>query len=169
VPFADATAERILRQISAESGYELEFVLTPDPEKKTYWEELFPTPREWQTVQDMKLLDVLKDHGDDRSVTRRIDHWLYFPESSGRDVFTSWALENGFMIQNLSDPEDAEGDYGIQIYHNVRPELQVISATTQLLWEKAAELGGSYDGWETSVENSSARRTRQIDSSLRAG
>jgi regulator of RNase E activity RraB len=156
VSFAEDTAERVLRQISAESGYKLQFVLNPDPEKKTYWEELFPTPREWQTVQDMKVLDVLKDHGDDPSVTRRIDHWLYFRDSSGRDAFNAWALGNGFVIQNLSDPEDVNGDYGIQIYHHARPELQVITSTTQLLWDSARELGGSYDGWETSVENPSA-------------
>ena len=135
VPFAEDTAERVLRQISAESGYELHFVLKPDPEKRTYWEELFPTPREWQTVQDMKVLDVLKDHGDDPSVTRRIDHWLYFRKSSGRDAFTTWALDNGFVVQNSGDPEDAGGDYGIQIYHDAQPELQVITATTQLLLE----------------------------------
>ena len=156
VPFTEDTAERVLRQISAESGYELKSVLTPDPGKKTYWEELFPAPREWQTVQDMKLLDVLKGHGDDPSVVRRIDHWLYFPESSGRDALAAWALENGFMIQNSSDPEDADGDYGIQIYHDARPELQAITATTQLLWDKAEELGGSYDGWETMVETPSS-------------
>ena len=162
VPFAEDTAERVLRQISAESGYQLQFVLNSDPEKKTYWEELFPTPREWQTVQDMKVLDVLKDHGDDPSVTRRIDHWLYFRESSGRDAFTTWALDNGFVIQHLSDPEDANGDYGIQIYHNARPELQVITVTTSLLWDKAQELGGNYDGWETSVESPSAGGARDL-------
>ena len=152
VPFTEDTAKRVLRQISGESGYELEFVLKPDPEKKTYWKELFPTPREWQAVQDMKVLDVLKDHGDDPSVTRRIDHWVYFPDPSGRGAFTSWAVENGFMIQKLNDPEDVNSDYGIQIYQDGRPELQVITATTELLWDKAEELGGRYDGWETSVE-----------------
>ena len=155
VSFQHDSAERMLRQISAESGYELEFVLEPDPEKKTYWEELFPTPSEWQVVQDLKVLDVLKDHGDDPSVTRRIDHWLYFPAASGRDALAAWALENGFTIQHVTDREDADGDYGIQIYHDARPELPVITATTQLLRDKAEELGGSYDGWETSVETPS--------------
>jgi regulator of RNase E activity RraB len=156
VPFTQDVAERVRRHISAESGYELACVLTPDPEKKTYWEDLFPTPREWQAIQDMKVLDVLKDHGDDPSLTRRIDHWLYFPRPSARDALSTWALESGFMIQHLRDPEDADGDYGIQIYHHARPELQVITATTQLLWDKAEELGGSYDGWETSVEKRSS-------------
>lgn len=152
VSFHEDAAERVVRQISAESGYELEFVLEPDPEKKAYWAELFPTPNEWQVVSDMKVLDVLKDHGDDPSVRRRIDHWLYFPASSGRDAFTVWARENGFAIQHLTHPEESDGDYGIQIYHDARPELPVITATTQLLLDKAEELGGSYDGWETSVE-----------------
>ena len=154
VSFKHDEAERMLRRISAEFRYELEFVLEPDPAKKAYWEELFPTPGEWQVVQDMKVLDVLKERGDDPSVTRRIDHWLYFPESPGRDALAVWALENGFTIQQSTDPEDADGDYGIQIYHDGRPELAAISATTQLLRDKAEELGGSYDGWETSVEKS---------------
>ena len=58
--------------------------------------------------------------------------------------------------QGFTDPEDADGDYGIQIYHDAQPELQVITTTTQLLRDKAEELGGSYDGWETRVETPSA-------------
>ncbi|HYC58982.1 MAG TPA: DUF695 domain-containing protein [Thermoanaerobaculia bacterium] len=152
VPVKKDAAERMVRKISAEAGYELEFVLEPDAGKMAYWDELFPTPNEWRVVQDMKVLDVLKGRGDDPSVTRRIDHWLYFPASSDRGAFTVWARESGFAIQHLTDPEDADGDYGIQIYHDARPELPIITATTQLLLDKAKELGGNYDGWETSVE-----------------
>ena len=56
-------------------------------------------------------------------------------------------------IQQSTEPEGDDDDYDIQIFHDTQPELSLITATTQLLTAKAEELGGAYDGWETSVES----------------
>ena len=154
VSFTQDAARTMLREVAAESGYELDFVLKPDPRKSTYWDELFPTDEEWRVIQDLKVLEALEKHGDDHSVPRRIDHWSYFPAPADRDAFAAWAVENGFAIEHLSDPEGAGDEWGIQIYHEARPEVAEITATTALLQETSAEFGGNYDGWETRVENS---------------
>jgi hypothetical protein len=151
VPFTEDETRPLLREIAAESGYELDFVLKPDPLKETYWEELFPSDDEWRVIQDLKVLQVLGDKGDDPSIPRRIDHWSYFPASAERDAFAEWAAANSFTIEQMMDPEADDDEWGVQVYHDARPELPVITATTQLLLEKARELGGSYDGWETHV------------------
>jgi regulator of RNase E activity RraB len=144
-------ARRLIGELQREWGYELAFSLEPDLDRTTYWEELFPSSEEWRVIQDMKVLEALKGHGDDPSIARRIDHWLYFPQRTQRDRFATWAERNGFSVDNTSDDGESEVKYGLQIYHTARPELQEISAMTRLLLRKAQELHGDYDGWETSV------------------
>ena len=148
----DAAAGQLVQAIGNEGGYELELVLAPDPEKKTYWDDLFPTPSDWRVIQDMKVLDVLKERGDDPSIPRRVDHWLYFPSAQQQDLAAQWAVENGFSIQDISDPAEDSAEYELQIFHVTHPRLEEITSATALLQEKAEELGGSYDGWETQVE-----------------
>lgn len=145
-------AERLVQQIERESGYELAFRLEPDPEKVSYWEEIFPTPGEWRLVQDMKVLEVLKEHGDDPSIPRRIDHWLYFPQQAERDRFEDVAKASGLSVEKRTEGSGADRKYGVQIYQIGRPVLDEIAATTQFLLQKANELGGEYDGWETHVK-----------------
>lgn len=151
VALDSAAAERLVQQVARESGYELAFLLEPDPGKISYWEEIFPTDGEWRVIQDMKVLEVLKENGDDPSIARRIDHWLYFPQQAERDRFADWAAANGWSVEQRTEV-NGDRKYGVQIYHTARPELDEITETTQFLLEKATDLGGEYDGWETHVK-----------------
>jgi regulator of RNase E activity RraB len=152
VAFDQDAARRLVQQVAGEGGYELGMVLKPDPEKSSYWEDLYPSPLEWRVIQDMKVLRALQADGDDPSVARRVDHWLYFPRPAERDRFAAWAAANGFDVEGPVDGEDAERKYGLRVYHTARTELDEITAATQLLSRQAAEAGGDYDGWQTRLE-----------------
>jgi len=152
VDLGEEAAGELVSAIEAEAGFALEYLLEPDPEKKAYWEDLFPTPADWRVIQDMKVLAALEREGDDLFVARRIDHWLSFPTPEERDRAAEWAGANHFSVAGTSDPDDASDQYGLRIFHTARPELSEITATTILLQQKAEEFGGHYDGWATHVE-----------------
>jgi regulator of RNase E activity RraB len=149
--FDERTAAELLEHLRQATTYSLDFALKPDPEKSGYWDDLFPSAEEWRVIQDMKVLDVLKEHGDDPSIARRIDHWLYFGSEHSRDRFQMWAENSGFFVEGR---QDGEGDepYGLQIYQEAHPTLADITAITGQLVSMAQKLEGTYDGWETSVE-----------------
>jgi regulator of RNase E activity RraB len=95
----------------------------------------------------------LAEHGDDGSISRRIDDWAYFDDAKSADAFASWAVKNGFFIEKTSAPDGETNDqYGLQLFHMATAELSEVTRTTSRLMKKAEELGGTYDGWETSVE-----------------
>jgi hypothetical protein len=152
VTFDHDAARSLVEGLKRVSGYELTFDLEPDPQKASYWQELFPSPEEWRILQDMKVLEVLKEHGDDPSIERRIDHWLYFAEQADRDHCAEWAETNGYTIESKTGASEAGARFGLHIHHIGRTVFDEIVATTQLLLSKAGEFGGEYDGWETSVK-----------------
>ena len=100
----------------------------------------------------MKVLEVLEKEGDCLEIERRIDHWAYFDRAAARETFVAWATSNGYSIQALLEPEGERRRYGIQLFHVASPRLATITHHTIELRRRAAEMGGDYDGWETSVE-----------------
>lgn len=154
VDLDEAGARGLLDGLKAKYGYEMRYVLKEDRERSGYWEELFPTDQDWQVMKDLKVIEQLEKHGDNLDKRRRIDHWVFFESRDKLEKFKSWAMEEGFKVEGVSEPEKEEDDdrYSIQLYHNGTPQLAEISHVTVTLLETARELGGDYDGWETSVE-----------------
>jgi hypothetical protein len=141
-----------LQQLESDTRYGLSYVRDADPERSGYWEELYPTADDRQVIKDMKVLEVLEKEGDCLETERRIDHWAYFDRAPDRETFVAWATANGYSIQARLEPEGERRSYGIQLFHVASPRLATITHHTIELRRKAAEMGGHYDGWETSVE-----------------
>src|SRR4051812_25764223 len=140
-----------LNALAETTGYRLDVVQTPDPERKGYWEDLFPSARDWQVIKDLRVIESLEQHGDNPQTARRVDHWAHFPNQTAAEVFSRWAQSEGYTAQALVAPEGTN-QYGVHLFHTARPILTEISHHTIALMEAAAERGGDYDGWETSVE-----------------
>jgi hypothetical protein len=144
----------IIGRLSSEFEYDVGYLVQNDPEKKGYWEDLFPTRHDWRVMQDSKVIEQLESHGDTLEKERRVDHWAYFSDPGQRQGFESWAKGEGFSVQGVSEPDGDTPQYGIQFFHRCTPTLDQISHYTCLLVDKAEEYGGDYDGWETRVEAS---------------
>lgn len=138
-------------QVAESTGYRLGFIRESDPERRSYWEDVFPTLLDWRVIQDLKVISSLEEHGDPLEVPRRVDHWLYFPDTSSRESFEVWAADAGFQVEGRSTLEDGDLRYSLQIHHEVVPRHPEISSHTIGLIEAAHEHGGAYDGWETAV------------------
>ena len=59
--YLDVKGDKVKKKIdevAVTSNYKLQYLWESDPEKKKYWDELYPTPDDWQVIQDLKVLDV---------------------------------------------------------------------------------------------------------------
>ena len=152
--FVGVAAEQVdsfVDDVRASTGYALTFRITEDPEKKGYWNDLYPTADDWQMIQDAKVVDALKKSGDIAHIKRRIDHWVYFKSKSNAEAFVLWLEEHGFSLEGLTRTKDSRGDWQVRFHRLDSPELYTINGITYNLRHKAIELDGAYDGWETSV------------------
>ena len=146
----DAKAwEPRLKALGQRHGYPLSFTVEADPERKGYWKHLYPTPDDWQVIQDQQVLDVLSQHGDDGSESRLVEHWAYFPTEPEARRFCDWLKDNGYALVAMEPDEDDQ--ISVNFSHESAVTLPVITSHTIELRQRASEFGGDYDGWEAIV------------------
>jgi regulator of RNase E activity RraB len=92
--------------------------------------------------------------GDPLTAPRPVRHWVYFTSPENRAEFVSRAMSKGFQItdEHESDDPEAERPYGVTLERIDRVDRDSINEVTLDLFDLAQELGGEYDGWETTVE-----------------
>ncbi len=146
--------ENIIKNIIEKYGYMLEYSIEDDPEKLRYWDDLFPTEEDWRVLNDLKVIERLELEGDNCEIPRRVDHWIYFKDSESAEEFQKWAQTKGFGIHSLECVENNDNDkkFILQIFISERPIIEDVTETSINLINKAKELDGEYDGWETAVE-----------------
>jgi hypothetical protein len=145
----EATWSSKLGELGKLHSYTLQFVLTPDEGREGYWRDLFPSDDDWQVIMDIRLLDLLTKQGDDGSMSRRVEHWAYFPSSGGAEQFSLWVQGQGYELGDVSTTDD--GQQCVRFFHNGSCQLPEITSRTIALRRQASDLGGDYDGWETPV------------------
>lgn len=156
--------ERFVQKANGDFQRTLAWTANEDQERTLYWEFLFPNDIEWRIIHDEKVLRALQEHGDPLTEPRRVDHWAYFKEAAGADAFAVWASKAGYEVHDDNEaagaeaeeaPEPEEGIEGmphrVRLYHTMTPQSPEIFEVTCSLVEKAYELGGEYDGWETCI------------------
>jgi hypothetical protein len=151
VDITEKDASEIIESVSVRTSYELQYVYEPDKDSKYYWNELYPTDDDWQVIQDLKVLDALSDDGDIKEKQREVMHWAYFPNEFLCKSFTTWVKSENYVV-SYSGKEEEGSEYLTKYSHNGTMNLGDITSHTIRSNRKARELGGRYDGWETSVE-----------------
>jgi len=106
---------------------------------------------DWQVIRDLDVLDALKKQGDDPSVKREISHWAYFPDEPKAQAFASWARGASYKVGKVERTGDQK--VVVRFTHVGSMELADITHHSIEINRKAKEIGGDYDGWETSVEH----------------
>lgn len=144
-------AAKIIEDVSVSASYKMQYIYERDAEKKYYWNELYPTDDDWQVIQDLKVLDSLSENGDIKEIKREIMHWAYFPNESSSNKFTGWVKSENYTVHFVGE-EEGGSEYLAKYSHVGTMNLGDITSHTIKSNRKARELGGRYDGWETSVE-----------------
>lgn len=130
--------------------YRYEYGSKMDSEWEIYHKLLFPTPIEWQIIQNHKVCDHLKASGDSLHLPRAIEHKAYFETAEKRIEFISAIEEEGFKVKELMETGE-NTPIGLSFYRQDKPFYYDIDTLTLHLIDVSIRFGGSYDGWESSV------------------
>lgn len=145
--------EKGLESLNELTDYTLGYSFEADPNKERYWKELFPTPDDWQVIQDMQTLEALADNEDNPGIERDVFHWAYFEGALEANQFAAWAKSQKYIAEDPIKEEEGERLL-VKFVSFGSMQLGDITSHTIGANRKARELGGEYDGWETSVEKS---------------
>jgi regulator of RNase E activity RraB len=114
-----------------------------------YFDFLYPDNYQIQHMGNRKVVESLMNSGDLLEISRRVDHWLYFPSAILRARFEEKMISLGFEIV-LARTDEGE-EHLSQIYRNDYVDYNSINEVTDLLVNISEEFEGRYDGWETMV------------------
>jgi len=149
---AGADPKQLLSKLAEETGYEMEFSVRPDPEKSGYWQDLYPDDDERQIITDLNLLQLLEKHGDNPETERQIEHMAFLPTGEAQESFRKWIDAEGYKLIGTNRIDEGKLRFSIEFTHVGRTLLNEVNVHTLAISRKARELGGDYDGWETTVE-----------------
>lgn len=134
-------------------SYSYDFGSKEDPEWSTYSDFIYPNPKQFQSIQNRKVVDNLEENGDPLTKERQVDHWIYFNTRNDRENFLIKIKDEGFKIINEDfDKESSDFPYSLQIARVDKVDIDSVNDYILNLWDLADECNGNYDGWETSVE-----------------
>ncbi len=118
-----------------------------DREWKDYYNFLYPSPYEFQTIQNRKVIMQLEQNGDNPEVKRKVDHWINFNDQSNLKIFIDSVIEKGYDIINEQQNDREEFRYSVNI---AREDVTVFPVVNNYVWELvelASENNGIYGGW----------------------
>lgn len=134
-------------------AYSFDLGIKEDNQWKQYFNFMYPNPRQFQSIQNRKVVDNLEKNGDPLTKERQVDHWIYFKTDGDRTDFLKKIEPLKFDIVS-GDEKTSFGDfpYKLHISRVDNVDLDSVDSYVLDLWEFANECNGDYDGWETSVE-----------------
>jgi len=135
--------------VKAFPQYEFTLGGREDAEWSTYLEFLTPSPADKQRIMDRRVCEQLREHGDDLSIPREIDHRVYFSDKSAVKQYAAFLVENGFIEIKKGKIKPFGGQKFIDFKRVGAPED--VSDIVYDLSAKATELGGEYDGWGCAI------------------
>ncbi|SFV54456.1 FIG074102: hypothetical protein [hydrothermal vent metagenome] len=138
--------------LNEHGSYEITHGYSEDREWNYYKKLLYPTPREWQLIQNHKVCKNLQEQSDNLHLKRAIEHKVYFQDEADREALKSALESEGFTIQDEISNE--EGIKGLAFYRVDKPFYHDIDELTLALIDIAEQYNAEYDGWETSVVKS---------------
>lgn len=149
-----ALYEQALSEIMLQfPSYEYDYGTKSDEEWSGYFDFLYPSPRQFQSIQNRRVIGNLEEHGDTLEKERAVDHWVYFQSESDREAFLFEIKDENFRtVSKDYDKELGKLPFRLHISRIDKVDLDSVDEYTLHLWELAQNHNGDYDGWETSIE-----------------
>lgn len=127
--------------------YKFESGIQDDPDWNIYFDFIYPSERDWETIKSRRVCEDLQNHADTMQTEREIDHWLYFDNSIRRESFITKVKSLGYEVRSIMEPDNVNTYFGIQVFHIAKPSPYV----SLELYDLALQHNCEYDGWETQV------------------
>ena len=111
----------------------------------------FENKKQAQINTNLKVINSLRNEGDNLIVSRDVFHWIYFKNKNEENNYLKEVKKQRFVLVS-SNKIDDKFPYQLQIKRIDKVDESSVNEYVIYLWEKALEYNGDYDGWETSVE-----------------
>ncbi len=129
--------------------YEIDTRHEEDGTWSYYQKLLYPTPKEWQIIENHHVCDKLKEDDDNLELPRVIEHKLHFiSEYKKRDLIEE-LTDEGFQINDTLTTEDGYSGFTFARIDN--PTYEKMDELTLHLIDLLDIYDAKYDGWETSL------------------
>jgi uncharacterized protein (TIGR01619 family) len=142
--------EQVAEVMRGFAAYEYTTSTRTDENWNLYREFLYPAPKQFESIQNRRVLASLEKNDDPLTQAREIDHWAHFPTAEARDRYVQKALELGYTPRPAEAARD-QGGFPGRVFRVDVPSYANIDNVTWPLHEAATEAGGEYDGWESPV------------------
>jgi uncharacterized protein (TIGR01619 family) len=134
------------------SDYNFELDYKEDKDWGIYLDFLYPSPKEYQSLMNRRVIDNLEKKGDNLTKSREVDHWIYFKTDKDRKLFLDKIESEGFtVVDKRHDKEWGEYSFSLQIKRIDNVDWSSVDDYVLYLWQIASETNGDYDGWETQI------------------
>lgn len=119
-----------------------------DPDWGVYFELLYPSDLDLQTIHTRRQIDSLTRQGEDLVEPRDIDHWLSFPSETARERFLEQVANQGFVWREYAEADPAaEYPCGLVLVRRDRIDLISLDGLVTDLFLRAQNCGGVYTSW----------------------
>jgi uncharacterized protein (TIGR01619 family) len=133
-------------------AYEYDFGIKENDNWDSYFNFLYPSPRDYQSIMNRRVLTQLEKNGDKLTESREVDHWIFFKSDADRKMFEDEVLKRNFRIKVKDfSKEYGENPYKLVITRGDKVGWKDIDKYTIELWELANQFHGDYDGWECPI------------------
>jgi hypothetical protein len=131
--------------------YRLEWLTEDDPRWEKYL-ELYPNAYALQIIMNRRLVQHLREAGDQLDVPRVIDHAVDFPNGRKARAAVQALRKRGFRVDPLTPPKRPGAVWRVDFHREDRcdgdrPDQFVFEILQIVLPE-----GGDYDGWGAPVQ-----------------
>ena len=125
-------------------------------EKDINWEKykeyLYPSGYELHTIMNRHIVEHLRSKGDELSIPREVDHYIFFSSESGKNSFLSAAVKLGYKkTSERLNEKNPDHPITLRVTRIDAVEYNEVIDYTSELYDLAEENDGVYDGWETKL------------------
>lgn len=142
-------AEKVFRDRFRDAGYpQIEYGANRDTQRHFYHASLYPDAYAFQQAKSREIIEELQAAGDDLSLVRPVEHYLFFQTPTSMRRAAERLREEGERVET-----DVEGEgaypHGLMLQREHACTLEALDAVTRPLIDAAEREHGTYVGWST--------------------
>ncbi len=141
-------AKSVLQDAAQEFGLRADFLPESRKPMDVYSSELYPDAAEQRQIGDLRVITGLIAAGDFPAEPRPINHWCVFNGPKQVKTFQEWITAKDYDLEEVAQYGQ---DRVVRFSHISSIQPDVILAHTAMLDRTCRDMGGVYDGWETTL------------------
>jgi len=135
--------------MSAHGGFVYERGSSKDAKWEMYRDNLYPDPYGLLSIQNRHTIAALLDAGDDLSLIREVEHYLFFQTKTSMERSVSQLASHGYSVKEYVNDDESDYAYGVVLIKKEAITPEIVEETTTSLYESAMQEHGMYEGWST--------------------